>query len=85
MTELEKLQKTNLLLKDTIEAVRYKASELKQDVKELQDEIKLIAAHRACPALIEARETIKTLKKQLENHEEYERNTLIGDSDNAAN
>lgn len=83
MTELEKLQKVNIFLKDAVDSSKTKIGELKQDVKELQDEIRLLAQQRACPALLEARETIKELKKQIQAYKDYERNSLLREKDNA--
>lgn len=77
MTELEKQKKLNLHLKEALESTRSKVVGLKQDVKDLQEEVRLLVAQRMCPALQEYREEIKLLKKQLEEHKNYERNSLI--------
>ena len=85
MTELEKLKKTNLLLKEAIVHSSNKVKDLKQDLVDLQAEIKLMVAQGTCPALQQYREDIKQLEKQLEEHKNYERNSLIKGQDNAAN
>lgn len=77
MTELEKQKKINLHLKEALESSRQKVLGLKQDMKDLQQEIRLMAAQRMCPTLQQYKEDIKLLKKQLEEHKNYERNSLI--------
>jgi hypothetical protein len=77
MTELEKQKKLNLHLKEALESSRQKVLGLKQDVKDLQQEVRLMAALKTCPALQQYREEIELLKKQLEEHKNYERNSLI--------
>lgn len=85
MTELEKQKKLNTHLKDALNSSRQKVIGLKQDMKDLQQEIRLMAAQRMCPTLQQYREDIKLLEKQLEEHKNYERNSLVKESDNAAN
>lgn len=77
MTELEKQKRLNLHLKETLEASRQKVIGLKQDVTDLQQEVRLMAAQRMCPALQQYRAEVELLRKQLKEHQNYERNSLI--------
>ena len=59
-----------------------KKSELITENAKLKKQIKALSENRLsennpCPALIAMRERIKNLEKQLKNHQNYERNTLL--------
>ncbi len=77
MTEIENLKKTNAALKDTDMHAKVKATELKEDVKDIQQEIRILAAQKSCPALITASEEIKELKNQVAEMQDFQRNNLI--------
>ncbi len=59
--------------------------QLKKTNAKLRDIIDSLKHKQMCPALQEANETIEQLRKQLEEHKNYERNSLLKEPDNAAN
>lgn len=77
MTEEEKLKRLNTTLKDTVAHTQVKMKEFKAEIGEMQEEIKLLATQKSCPALQAANEEIEELKKQLKEMQDFQRNSLV--------
>lgn len=73
---LEERQAKIELLETGLQAARQQIQEYKADVKELQQELIRLQALKLCPTLLTAREEIETLQRQLQEIQDYERNSL---------
>jgi len=57
--------------------LRKKVQELRELLHIQTKQIKRLKETAACPMLIELRAEVAKLKKQIKEHEDYERNTLV--------